>query len=53
MFLAKFFRAFVGCIADGNNLDLWMVLERRQVTRANNVARSDDPNPQLIIIFMH
>jgi hypothetical protein len=30
-----------------------MFFESWQVARANNVARSDDPNPQFVIIFMH
>jgi hypothetical protein len=30
-----------------------MFLQGRQVTSANDVARSDNPNPQFVIIFVH
>jgi len=30
-----------------------MFLKSRQVASANDVARSDNPNPQFVIIFVH
>jgi hypothetical protein len=30
-----------------------MFLEGRQMARANNVARSDNTDPQFVIIFVH
>ena len=52
-FAAKILRAFVGQIRDGDNLDLRMFLESRQMAGPNNVARSDNADPQFVIIFVH
>ncbi len=30
-----------------------MFLQSRQMASANNIARSDNPNPQFVIIFVH
>jgi hypothetical protein len=53
VFLAKLLRAFVRRIRDGNDLNLWMFRESRQMPSTNDIARSDNPNTQFVIIFVH
>jgi hypothetical protein len=52
IFLTKFLGAFVGRIRDGNNFDFGMFLEGRQMPGANDAARSDNSDPQFVIIFV-
>jgi hypothetical protein len=53
IFAAKFIGAFICRIGNSNNLDLRMLLESGQMPSPNNVARSDNADPQFVIIFVH
>jgi hypothetical protein len=52
VFLAKFLRAFVGGIADGDQLDIRVALQSREMTPAHDFTRAHDSEPQFVIIFV-
>src|SRR5215469_1840383 len=52
IFAAKFLRAFVGRIRDGDNLDLRVPLEHRQMAGTNNIASSYHPDSQFVVILL-
>src|SRR5262245_21503719 len=53
MFLAKFFRAFVGRVAHGDDLDVGMLLERGEMTAFHHFPCADNSEPKFLMIFMH
>jgi hypothetical protein len=52
VFPAEFLRAFVGGIADRNQLDIRVTLQSREMTPADDFARAHDSEPQFVIIFV-
>jgi hypothetical protein len=53
IFLAKFFRAFVGRVADRDDLNFRMALERRQMAPPHYFPRPNNSEPQFIILVSH
>jgi hypothetical protein len=47
--VAELQRAFVGRVRDGDNLDLRMLLQRRQMAITDDVARTDNTDAKLLI----
>ena len=52
MFLAKLLAALVGRIRDGDDFGVGIFLERGQMSGPDDVARTDDSDPQFAVIFL-
>jgi hypothetical protein len=53
VFAAEFFCTLVGGIRDCDDFDFGIFLERGQMTGSDDIARSNNSDPQLVIILMH